>query len=68
MDIFASSYFRELQNWTLKEQCTVCLLGHIRGDLFSRVYLYRENHTRIPLAKIKWFTVLVHKCLVEQKQ
>ena len=36
MDIFAAIYFLDLLNQSLQEQCTVCLNGHFRGDLFSR--------------------------------
>ena len=47
--IFAAIYFRGLQNCTKQEQRTECLLGHFRGDLFSRIILSRENKS---LAKI----------------
>ena len=47
-----------MQNWTVKEQCTVCLLGHICGDLFSRIYLSHEDCENKLLVKMNWFTVI----------
>ena len=41
--IFAAIYFRRLKNRAMQEQCTICLYGHICGDLFSRILLSREN-------------------------
>ena len=55
MDIFAAIYFRrELQNYMMREQCTVSLYGHFRSNLLSRISILRENKS---LAKIYWFTV-----------
>ena len=52
MGIFATIYFRGLQNCTEQEGRTVCLLGHFHGDLFSRILLSRENRENKSLAKI----------------
>ena len=54
MDIFVAIYFCRLQNWTMKEQCTVCLYRHISDDLLSKISLSRKNKS---LAKINWLTV-----------
>ena len=46
MSIFAAIYFRRLKNWTMQEQCNVCLFRHFRVNLFSRICCsreYREN-------------------------
>ena len=52
MDIFAAIYFRGLHNSTMLEHCRVCLNGHIRGDLFSRISLPLENRDNKSLTKI----------------
>ena len=61
MDIFAAIYFRRLQSWTMQEQCTVYLYGHLRGNLFWRISFCRENQEIKLLAKMNWFTVMVLK-------
>ena len=53
MGIFTAIYFRGLQNWTMQEQCTVCLRGYFRTNLFLQVLLSRKNKL---LAKINRFT------------
>ena len=35
MDIFATIYFRGVQNWTLQLQCTVCT---VYIDIFAAIY------------------------------
>ena len=53
-------YFRGLQNWTMLEQCRVCLYGQFRGALFSRISLPYENkliYSIIPEMRIEPVTI-----------
>ena len=37
---------------TMQELCTICLIGHFRGDLFSQISFSRENRENKSIAKI----------------